>query len=95
MLLASFAHADDDTLRCGSKLVRPGLDTAAVLAQCGEPTARSQEEVPQMARRANGTTYVTGTIVVEHWTYDRGSSQFPAHLKFEAGKLVSIEFERR
>jgi len=94
-LLTAAAHADDEAFRCGSKLVRPGLDTQAVLEQCGEPTSREREEVPQLARRANGTTYVTGTVIVERWVYDRGSSRFPAHLKFEEGKLVSVEFEHR
>lgn len=66
-----------------------------VLARCGEPKQREVEEVPQQVSRANGSTYVSGTIVVETWTYDRGSSSFPAVLRFESGKLVSIEIVRR
>lgn len=93
-LAAAGAGADDDFLRCGSKLVSTGVDAKEVLAQCGEPTQRTSEEVPIHARRANGTTFVNGTVTVEHWTYDRGSSRFPARLKFENGKLVSIEFLR-
>lgn len=85
---------DDEVLRCGSKLVSTGIDSKQVLAQCGEPTTRTTEEVPQMGRRANGTTFVAGKVLVEHWIYDRGSSRFPARLKFEGGKLVSIEFIR-
>lgn len=66
-----------------------------VLGQCGEPTSRAKESIPQLGRRQNGTTYETGTIIsIERWTYDRGSSSFPALLKFEDGKLVSIEFLR-
>jgi hypothetical protein len=33
-------------------------------------------------------------VTVETWTYARGSSSFPAVLRFEAGKLVSIEIVR-
>lgn len=85
---------DDDVLRCGSKLVTTGIDAAKVLALCGEPTQRTTEDVPVLARRANGTTFVNGKVTVAVWTYDRGSSRFPARLKFEDGKLVSIEFVR-
>jgi hypothetical protein len=46
-------------------------------------------------RRANGSTYVSGTVTVEVWTYDRGSSSFPAVLRFEGGKVKSIEIVRR
>lgn len=89
------AFADDDMLRCGSKLVSPGVDIEYVLSQCGEPTSRVKETIPQLGRRQNGTTFETGTLInIERWTYDRGSSSFPAVLKFEEGKLVSIEFVR-
>ncbi len=71
-----------------------GMVMTDVLAKCGEPTLRTVEEVPQHVRRANGTTYVSGTITVEIWTYDRGSSSFPAVLRFDGGKLVSIELVR-
>jgi len=92
--LGAPAHADDDVMRCGSKLVQTGIDGKQVLALCGEPTQRTTEEVPVLARRANGTTFVNGKVTVEVWTYHRGSSRFPARLKFEDGKLVSIEFVR-
>jgi hypothetical protein len=94
LLLATPALADDDVLRCGGKLVSPGVTIDYVLAQCGEPQERIKETVPQMGRRANGTTFVTGEIEVEEWTYDRGSSRFPAVLRFEEGKLVRVEFLR-
>jgi len=95
ILAASAAPAGDDVFRCGSKLVDTSLTMDQVLARCGEPTQRTVEDVPQQVRRANGSTYVSGTIVVETWTYDRGSSSFPAVLRFESGKLVSIEIVRR
>jgi hypothetical protein len=95
ILAGSAALADDDVFRCGSKLVSPGVDSKYVLEQCGEPTSRTTEAVPQLGRRQNGTTYETGVVInVERWTYDRGNSRFPAVLKFEEGKLVSIEFVR-
>lgn len=95
VLAAAATPAADDVFRCGSKLVDTSMSMEQVAARCGEPTQRSVEEVPQYTRRANGSTYVSGTVVVETWTYDRGSSSFPAVLRFESGKLVSIEIVRR
>ena len=87
--------AADDTFRCGGKLINTGMTMTDVLAKCGEPTLRTVEEVPQHVRRANGSTYVSGTVTVEVWTYDRGSSSFPSVLRFEGGKVTSIEIVRR
>lgn len=95
MLVATATPAADDVFRCGSKLVDTSLTMDEVMARCGEPTQRTVEEIPQQVRRANGSTYVAGTVTVETWTYARGSSSFPAVLRFEGGKLVSIEIVRR
>jgi hypothetical protein len=94
MLACAAAPAADDVFRCGSKIIDTTLTMEQVVARCGDPTQRSVEEVPQYTRRASGGTQVTGTIIVETWTYDRGSSSFPAVLRFEDGKLVSIEIVR-
>jgi hypothetical protein len=80
--------------RCGSKLVDTSMAMDEILTRCGQPTQRTVEEVPQQTRRASGGTQVSGTIVVETWTYDRGSASFPAVLRFESGKRVSIEIVR-
>jgi hypothetical protein len=81
----------DDTLRCGSALISVNMVGSQVIAKCGAPKDKSVTEVPQRARRANGTSAVVGTLRVERWTYDRGYGQFPALLTFEDGKLKSIE----
>ncbi len=93
-MLAAFAAPADETFRCSGKLINAGMAMADVQAKCGEPTSRVVEEVPQRARRAGGTTQVVGTVTVDVWTYDRGSSSFPAVLRFEGGKLVSVELVR-
>lgn len=89
--LFSFAARADDTLRCGNALVTVGMAGTQVIAKCGQPKDKDIAEVPQRARRANGTSGVVGTLRVERWTYDRGYGQFPALLTFEQGKLKSIE----
>jgi len=95
MLVATATPAADDVFRCGSKLIDTSLSMEEVKARCGEPTQRTVEEIEHRSRRANGSTYVSGTVLVETWTYDRGSSSFPAVLRFEGGKLVSVEIVRR
>jgi hypothetical protein len=93
-LSSASALAGDDTFRCGSKLIDSTASREIVLKHCGEPTSKTSEEIPQYGRYPNGNTYVNGTIRVETWTYDRGSSSFPAILRFEDDKLVSIEIVR-
>lgn len=95
LLAAAASPAADDTFRCGSKIIDTSMTMDEITSKCGQPSQRSVEEVPQYTRRAGGGTQVTGTITVETWTYDRGSSSFPAVLRFEDGKLVSIEILRR
>jgi len=92
--MAVCALAGDDTFRCGSKLIDTTVSRDEVLKQCGAPTSTKSEDIPQQVRRPNGTTFVNGTVHVETWTYDRGSSSFPAVLRFEDGKLVKIEIVR-
>ena len=95
VLLAPQARPDnDEVMRCGGRLVSVGMTKGQVLDLCGEPQSKSEEEVAQMARRANGTTYQIGTIIIEHWVYSLSSSRFPAQLKFEEGKLTSLQFLR-
>jgi hypothetical protein len=94
LLAAASALATDDTFRCGAKLIDTSSSQEAVLQQCGAPTSKTSEDIPQQVRRPNGTTFVSGTVHVETWTYDRGSSKFPAVLRFEDGKLVKIEIVR-
>jgi hypothetical protein len=89
-LVVLAAHADD-SMRCGSALITVGMVGPQVTAKCGQPKDKNVTEVPQRARRSNGSSAVIGTLRVERWTYDRGYGQFPALLTFEDGKLKSIE----
>jgi hypothetical protein len=96
MAQAAFATpaAADDTVRCGNKLISEGMMQNEVRAACGEPKAATVETVPVYVKNRNGAVQQTGTTVVEYWTYDRGPTQFPARLRFEGGKLTSLELVR-
>jgi hypothetical protein len=92
LLAASFAALGEDTMRCEGAIVTVGMIADEVLAKCGEPKSKSVEEVPVHVRNRNGGVNVVGTERIETWVYDRGYGQFPAALKFEQGKLTSIEY---
>lgn len=84
-LLSSRAMADD-SLRCGSKIVRVGMTAQEVLKYCGEPTTKEVEDhVVRSGARAVGTTQLN------RWTYDRGSAGKPKVLEFDQDRLISIK----
>jgi len=96
LLGSSFAAHADDVMRCaGGALVRLGMSAEEVVAKCGEPKSKEIEDVPIQVRNKNGAVNAIGTTTMETWTYDRGSGQFPALLKFDAGKLKTIELLTR
>jgi hypothetical protein len=85
----------DSSLMCGNSLVSVGMVAAQVVAKCGEPKDKVATEEPVRVRNANGTVVVAGTRYLQQWTYDRGYGRFPALLKFEDGKLKSIDLLTR
>jgi hypothetical protein len=93
MLLLFFsatAGAAQETLRCGSKIVKTGMSMEEVLKYCGEPNSKEIEE--HDVRSGNR---VTGVTEMHIWTYNRGSSQPPAALKFDVDKLMSIKTSKK
>ncbi len=81
--------------RCGTHLVNKGDHFGEVLKKCGKPTfeekwienriiyARPHPLLPSEA--------TTGGVVIQLWTYNRGSNQFIRQLRFENGILKRIE----
>jgi hypothetical protein len=92
VLGAPFAALGADTMRCDRAIVRVGMIAGEVIAKCGDPKSTRVDEVPVRARNRNGAANVVGVTKIETWIYDRGYGQFPAELKFEEGKLKSIEY---
>jgi hypothetical protein len=92
VLGSPFAALGQDTMRCDRVLIRVGMIAAEVAAKCGEPKSKRVEEIPVRARNALGAVNVVGVAKIETWLYDRGYGQFPAELKFEEGKLKSVEY---
>jgi hypothetical protein len=90
LALSSAAHADN--FRCGKWIASPDLSVAELLARCGEPASREQrtEEV-RVRNRNTGLMNKSGEILVETWTYDRGTQAAPIVVTIVDGRIKSIE----
>jgi hypothetical protein len=82
--LASAAALADEGMRCGSRIIEIGATQAEVLAQCGEPTARSVD-----VQDVHSGNRVVGTTEVHRWTYESYSAK--RVLVFDQDRLRSIE----
>ncbi len=89
--LAQPVAAGDDVMRCGGTLVTVGMIAPQIVAKCGEPQSKQVEDVPIRARGPKGAGPQVGVTRIERWTYDLGYGKFKRLLKFEDGKLKSIE----
>jgi len=88
-LLAVYAVtglAANDTIRCGTKIVKIGMTTADVLKKCGQPSRKEVEE-----HLVRSGVQVTGVTPLNRWIYDRGSKGKPVVFEFDQDKLISIE----
>ena len=94
----SFAAADQAyAFRCGTKLVTEGDTRSKVVATCGEPTEIESRRA--ILRRPiewiDGRLYTVGEglveIPVDVWIYNLGPRKLMRRLRFEDGRLVSIE----
>ncbi len=89
LVLASSAFAED-TLRCGSKIVRTGMTMEEVKQYCGNPSSTSIEE-----QDVRAGPRVVGKTEIHTWRYDRASGQRTAVLVFDQQKLMSISYESK
>ncbi len=90
--------------RCGTRLISVGDTRSEVLSRCGEPSWVDNWEEDRV-ERVFGWPYYTGSpyagtryplyivvrVTVEEWTYNMGPSHFIRILRFENGRIVSIE----
>lgn len=103
LLVPIMAHGETIS-RCGREIVSAGATKFEVLAKCGKPDSIDKEEVevytaPQKRWGAEGKTgdQKEGVLLtkirkgIEIWTYNMGARRFIRILKFESGKLVSVE----
>ena len=89
-LLMTLSAAADDTLRCGSKIVRIGMTMTEVKKYCGNPSSTSIE-----VHDVHAGPRVVGTTQIHTWRYDRSSGQRTAVLEFDLEQLKSITYESK
>ena len=94
------ASASAQSLRCRNDLASVGDNKAVVASKCGEPAAKDAYcKVPTTGAYVSGTTLQpsidTPCETVEEWTYRPGPGQLVTILKFESGRLRSIEYGSR
>ena len=87
--LLPLAHAQADSLRCGSRLVSTGDSSADVLARCGEPRSRDslgyREVVGEWGKRYE--------VEVQEWIYGPWNGML-YFVRFEGNRLSAIQSRR-
>ncbi|EIU1681658.1 DUF2845 domain-containing protein [Pseudomonas aeruginosa] len=87
--LLPLAHAQADSLRCGSRLVSTGDSSADVLARCGEPRSRDslgyRELVGEWGKRYE--------VEVQEWVYGPWNGML-YFVRFEGNRLSAIQSRR-
>jgi hypothetical protein len=90
LLWATTSAVAEDTLRCGSKIVRTGMTMAEVKKYCGTPSSTSVE-----VQDVRSGPRVVGKTEIHTWIYNRYSGQRTAILEFDRDKLKSIIYESK
>ena len=63
-----------------------------LLAKCGEPASRERRVEDVLSRNANtGLMYKSGEMVIETWTYDRGTTAPPMVVTIIDGRIQRID----
>ena len=82
-------------MRCKNDLVREGMHPLEVINKCGEPhyVEESTEYSSAAIDNEQAGLYLQHEVPIriEEWTYDFGPRRFMRLLRFENGKLISIE----
>ena len=90
MLLVNPAVAE--TFRCGQWIASPDMSVEELLEKCGEPSAKTVEEIDIYGPAVSGTGRVKrGTSTVEKWTYERGSQLFAMVVTIVDGEIKGMD----
>lgn len=90
LVFIALPAAGQDSLRCGSKIVRTGMTMAEVKKYCGNPSSTSIEE-----QDVRAGPRVVGKTEIHTWRYRRSSTQRTAVLEFDQEELKSITYESK
>lgn len=96
LLLMAAGIAQADSFQCGSALVSSGDTRDQVTAKCGHPSDIERSTVfVQSIAWVNGVPVSAGNslieVPVELWLYNFGPTQLMRRVRFESGRVVTIE----
>lgn len=96
--LAGAAQAE--SLRCNGRIIEVGEPRVNVLRFCGEPAAtdsycRPVELMPPPGWRRPWYANDLPCRTMDEWLYDRGPGNLMALVRFESGRIHSIEYTQR
>lgn len=95
LLLARTALGADLSVPCERGRVALGARTIDLLGRCGRPAMAVTEREERASRTTSANHSKEAerriTVVVDHWTYDFGPTQFLYLVTLESGKVSTIE----
>jgi hypothetical protein len=88
------AAAQADDMRCGPSLISEDNTLAELMAKCGEPAEKrtTSEDVNRPGGPGRAPLKV-GTVITEHWYYDRGKVGPRMVVTIVDGKITSVARE--
>ena len=94
-LAASGPALADETFRCGKWIINSSLTPAELADKCGPPTYHESRTEDVLVRNRNtGLMMKTGELLIETWTYDRGSRAAPMVVTIVDGRIKSIDRQK-
>ena len=100
-VLALFAPAHAESLRCNDHIVEIGDSRLAVRYHCGQPLLTDSYCAPVYyypGLQPVPEPYASSAVPcqqIDEWLYDRGPGSLVATLRFRAGVLLSIRYGAR
>jgi hypothetical protein len=96
LLAATAGSVHAEAFRCGTKLVTEGDTRAEVANKCGDPTDVDHSTIlVQPTVWFHGRPVALGNgfveVPVEVWLYNLGPQKLMRRVRFQDGKVVSIE----
>jgi hypothetical protein len=94
VILSSAAAVQADDMRCGASLISEDNTVAELVAKCGEPAEKraTTEDINRPGGPGRAPLKV-GTVVTEHWYYDRGNVGPRMVVTIIDGKIKSVARE--
>jgi Protein of unknown function (DUF2845) len=95
LLLASSCLAASpaiaDSFRCGSDLVRAGMEAKDIREKCGPADLTRIIQKPRMVTLGNGRKIRRGTEITLLWYYERGPNQYIARVTIRGNTVDEID----